>query len=93
FTSLAIVYWIRIKNSACIRFFFITRCKQRTIYFVLRMILCIHLSLKWHGYDEMYNCEFLYDLKSVFPDMNAKEHCCKMEVEILNSLDWKLLID
>lgn len=84
FTVQAIVYWIRIKNNISISF--LLRDANKTLY----MILCIHLSMKFHGYDEMYSCNFIYDLTQIYPEMTPKEHC-RMEVEVLNSLGWELL--
>ena len=79
----AVIYWIRIKNKVSV--FFSLRNSNKELY----MILCIQLSLKWHGYDEMYKCNFIHDLKEIYPDMTPDEHC-RMEIEILNLLGWEL---
>ena len=79
----ALVLWIRSKRIISIDF--LLRDCNKELY----MILCIHLSLKWNGYDEIHKCNFLYDLERVYPSIKACEHC-DMEFRLLCALNWEL---
>jgi len=53
------------------------------------MVLCIHISLKFDGYDELFSCNFLRDLREVYPKLDPSSHF-NMEFEILSHLQWNL---
>ena len=79
----SILIWIRSKNKLSVSF--LLRDFNKELY----MKLCIHLSLKWNGYDEIHKCNFLYDLKCTYPGITQKEHW-EMELEILSILEWDI---
>jgi len=79
----AILYWIRVKKN--IQYSFILNTHNRELY----MIICIHISLKFDGYDEMFLCNFIKDLKEIRPDIDSNSHF-NMELEILKHLNWDL---
>jgi len=78
----SLLLWVRSKRS--ISFEFVLRDCNKYLY----MILCIHLSLKWNGYDEIHKCSFLYDLRQVYPHLSEIEHS-RMEFSILRVLNWE----
>lgn len=79
----ALTYWIRVKASLVVSF--IVRKENRELY----MIICIHIALKWHGYDEVFECDFFKDLKEICPFLRCSEHQ-DMEIEVLRELQWEL---
>lgn len=79
----ALTYWVRVKASLVVSF--LVRQENRELY----MVICIHLALKWHGYDEVFKCDFYRDLKEIYPQIRCCEHQ-EMEVEILRELQWEL---
>ncbi len=78
---LALTYWMRVR--ADLATFFLVRDKR------LYMILCIHAALKWLGYDEVFKCDFLRDLREVDPRTTPRDHE-DLEMEVLKSLSWDL---
>lgn len=54
----------------------------------LYMIVCIHIALKWLGYDEVLKCNFVKDLREIAP--TTKEVHQEMEFLILSELGWDL---
>lgn len=77
---LALTYWMRIRSEIAV--FFLVREKK------LYMILCIHTALKWLGYDEVYKCNFIQDLREV-AGISSQEHA-ELEIDVLRSLSWEL---
>jgi len=80
YVVLALSYWTRVKSS--LGPFFIIRKKE------LYMITCLHISLKWLGYDEEYKCNFIADFRQV-SNITKDEHK-ELEMHILKELDWTL---
>lgn len=79
----ALTYWIRVKASLLVSF--IVREQNRELY----MIICVHLALKWHGYDELFKCNFFGDMLELYPSLRCSEHQ-DMEIEVLRELQWEL---
>lgn len=79
----AIIYWIRVRSSLAV--FFMLRENNRELY----MIICIHVAMKWQGYDEIYKCDYLRDLRMVDPRLASIVHQ-DMEYHVLTSLGWEL---
>lgn len=79
----ALMYWIRTKNK--ISYSWILREENKYLY----MVLCIHISLKYDGYDELYSCNFFKDLLEIYPSLD-KSCYFTMEYEILSHLRWNL---
>lgn len=79
----ALTYWIRVKSSVSVNF--ILDEVNRRLY----MILCIHISLKWLGYDEEFKCNFVNDLRQELSSLRPDQHQ-DMEMELLRELNWKL---
>ncbi|CAM9206966.1 unnamed protein product [Pylaiella littoralis] len=52
------------------------------------MIVCVHIALKWLGYDENRKCNFIGDLRQVGP-ISAATHQ-EIEYHILSELGWEL---
>lgn len=77
---LAIIYWMRVRSNIWTSF--LERPKQ------FYMIVCIHIALKWLGYDEVLKCNFIKDLREVGPI--TKETHQSIEVMILSELRWDL---
>jgi len=77
---LAITYWMRVRSKiwTC----FLERPKQ------FYMIVCIHVALKWLGYDEVLKCNFIKDLREVGP-ITMETHQ-RIEFMILRELHWDL---
>lgn len=80
YVVLAIIYWMRVRSKIWTSF--LERPKQ--IY----MIVCIHIALKWLGYDEVLKCNFIKDLREVGP-ITMEMHQ-SIEVMILSELCWDL---
>lgn len=80
----SLLYWIRIRDN--ILYSLILNNRNREIY----MILCIHTSLKFDGYDELFACNFIRDLREIIPDISPTKHF-EMEFEVLTHLKWKLM--
>lgn len=52
------------------------------------MIVCVHIALKWLGYDEDKSCNFIKDLREVGPiTMDTHQN---IEYHILGELGWEL---
>lgn len=82
FAVVALTYWVRARADVAVNFFFSDN--NKTLY----MVLCIHLSLKWLGYDEEYKCDFLKDLAQI-ESIEPKIHQ-RMEIELLKALNWEM---
>lgn len=80
YVVLAITYWMRVRSK--IWTYFLQRPKE------LYMVVCIHIALKWLGYDEMLKCNFVKDLREIAP--TTKEVHQEMEFLILSELGWDL---
>lgn len=52
------------------------------------MIVCIHIALKWLGYDEVLKCNFVQDLREVAA-VTMDNHQ-KIEFLVLSELGWDL---
>jgi hypothetical protein len=80
YVVLALTYWMRVKSKiwTC----FIIHPKE------FYMIVCIHISLKWLGYDEVLKCNFIKDLREIAPiTMDTHQ---QIEFLILGELGWDL---
>lgn len=82
FAVVALTYWVRARADVAVNFFF------RDSYKRLYMVLCIHLALKWLGYDEENKCDFLKDLVEI-EAVEPKRHQ-QMEIELLRALNWEM---
>ena len=52
------------------------------------MIVCIHVALKWLGYDEILKCDFVKDLREIAPvTMDVHQ---EIEFMVLSELGWDL---
>jgi hypothetical protein len=83
FAVVALTYWIRAKAHVAVNF--VVEGSSRAVY----MVLCIHLSLKWLGYDEDHKCNFFSDIKEVWQDAKPYQHR-GMEIDLLRSLNWEM---
>lgn len=79
----AIIYWMRVRSSLAV--FFRLSDHNRELY----MVICIHVAMKWQGYDEMYAVDYLKDLRTIDPGLAVTVHQ-DMEYEVLNNLGWEL---
>lgn len=79
----AIIYWIRVRSSLAV--FFRLRESNKELY----MVICIHVAMKWQGYDEIYSVDFLKDLRTIYPELTVVVHQ-DMEYEVLTNLGWEL---
>ena len=79
----SLLLWVRSKRTISVEFL-LRDCNKE-----LFMKLCIHLSLKWNGYDEIHKCNFINDLKETYPSVSASEHC-RMEFHLLSALNLDL---
>ncbi len=81
YVVLPLTYWMRVKSKiwTC----FLQRPKQ--IY----MIICIHIALKWLGYDETLKCDFIKDLRDVSASITMETHQ-EAEFLVLSELGWEL---
>ena len=77
---LALTYWSRVKGGLGV--FFLLRKKE------LYMLSCIHLSLKWLGYDEEYKCNFIADFRQI-SKISQDDHK-EIELHVLKELNWVL---
>lgn len=80
FAVLALTYWTRVKSQ--LGTFFMIRKKE------LYMLACIHLSLKWLGYDEIYKCNFIQDFKQI-SNISKDEHM-DIEFHVFKELNYTL---
>lgn len=81
FAVVALTYWVRARADIAVNFFFSDN--NKTLY----MVLCIHLALKWLGYDEEKKCDFrkdLVEIENVQPLIHRQ-----MEIELLTALNWE----
>ena len=79
----ATTYWLRCKSHAYTSSLMFPEAKK--VY----MILCIHLSLKHLGYEEIHKCNFLADLKEVYAWMKPEKHQ-EMEWELFRYLNFDM---
>lgn len=79
----ATTYWLRCKGHAYASFLKFAEAKD------LYLVLCIHLTLKHLGYEELHRCNFLADLKELYPSINPREHR-EMEWEVFRFLNFDL---
>lgn len=80
YVVLSLTYWARVKSKiwTC----FLERPKE------MYMIICIHVALKWLGYDETLKCDFVNDLRGVGAiTMEAHQTA---EFLVLSELGWEL---
>jgi len=77
---LSLTYWMRVRAGLATLFL----VRDKRIY----MILCLHIALKWLGYDEVYKCNFIEDIREVY-NVNPQEHS-ELEMEVLRELSWEL---
>ena len=77
---LALTYWMRVRSRVwtC----FLQHPKE------FYMIACLHVALKWLGYDEVLKCDFIRDFREVSP-VDKRLHQ-KIEILVLSELDWDL---
>lgn len=80
YVVLALTYWMRVRSKiwTC----FLERPKQ------LYMIACIHVALKWLGYDEVLKCNFIKDLREA-AHVTVETHQ-DIEYLVLSELGWDL---
>lgn len=83
FAVVALTYWVRAKAHVAVNF--VIEESSRVVY----MVLCIHLSLKWLGYDEDHKCDFFSDIKEVWHTARPEQHQ-SMEMDLLQSLKWEM---
>lgn len=77
---LALTYWMRVRSKIWTCFLI----RPKTFY----MIACIHIALKWTGYDEVLKCNFIEDLREIESiTMDAHQ---EIEFMILGELGWDL---
>ena len=79
----ALIYWTRVKAAFLVSF--LIREKNHELY----MLICTHLALKWHGYDEVFKCDFFRDAKEICGSLGCTEHQ-QMEIDVLRELQWEL---
>lgn len=79
----ATTYWLRCKSHAYPSLLMFPEAKK--VY----MILCIHLSLKHMGYEEIHKCNFLADLKEVYACIKPVTHQ-QMEWELFRYLNFDM---
>lgn len=77
---LSLSYWMRIRADIATMFL----VKDKRLY----MVACIHTALKWLGYDEVYKCNFIKDLRDI-QCITHQDHV-DLEFEILRGLSWDL---
>lgn len=79
---LALTYWMRVKSSIWAYMFLNEHPKE------FYMIVCMHIALKWLGYDEVLKCNFVEDLREVAAvTMDTHQ---KIEFLVLSELGWDL---
>jgi len=79
----ALLYWLRVKSHISV--FFLLKKNNRELY----MVICIHLSMKWQGYDEMFKCTFIKDLREIDIEISPVSQQ-DMEFQVLKNLNWNL---
>lgn len=84
FAVVALTYWVRARAEVAVNFLFNDKNK------ILYMVLCIHLSLKWLGYDEEKHCNFLKDLVDAVGVRLKPEVHQRMEMDLLKALNWEM---
>lgn len=77
---LALTYWMRVRSKIWTSFFI----HPKELY----MISCIHIALKWLGYDEVLKCDFIKDLREI-SEITMDTHQ-EIEFLILGELGWNL---
>jgi hypothetical protein len=80
FVAQALCYWVRTRQMAV---------EEREMPMGVYKVLCMHIAMKWLGYDEIYDINFLRDLRSEMGDITSTEHL-ETEIKILRFLQWKL---
>lgn len=83
YVVVATTFWLRCKSHTYASSLMFAEAKK--VY----MILCIHLTLKHLGYEEVHKCNFFADLKEVYPSMTAHMHQ-DMEWEVFRCLNFDL---
>lgn len=77
---LALTYWMRVRSKIWTQFL----VHPKEFY----MIVCIHVALKWLGYDEILKCDFVKDLREIAPvTMDVHQ---EIEFMVLSELGWDL---
>lgn len=76
-------YWLRSKSHTYASSLMFPEAKR------LYMILCIHLTLKHLGYEEIHKCNFMFDLLEVYPSITSEKHR-EMEWELFRHLNFDL---
>lgn len=79
----ATTYWLRCKSHLFASFLRFSEAKN------LYMILCVHLALKYLGYEEVFKCNFYSDLGEVCPSITVNRHQA-MEWELFRTLNFDL---
>lgn len=80
YVVLALTYWMRVRSKIWTCFLL----HKKEFY----MVVCIHISLKWLGYDEVLKCDFVKDLREI--DSITMELHQEIEMMILGELRWNL---
>lgn len=83
FAVLASTIWIRIKDQVALFSFSIRSDSKKEVY----LIVCIHIAMKYLGYDELFRCNFVQDFVQVSVPMDAETHQ-RLEFEVLHALGW-----
>lgn len=83
YAVVTLTFWVRTRSHVAV--FFILDSHHKNTY----MVLCIHLALKWLGYDEDHSCNFFKDLVDEKPELKP-EHHRRMEMELLKALQWEM---
>lgn len=83
FAVVALTYWVRARAEVAVDF--PLEADNKRLY----MVLCIHVALKWLGYDEEHKCNFFADLVGVHKEIKAEQHQ-KMEIDLLKALGWEM---
>ncbi|CAM9103176.1 unnamed protein product [Ectocarpus sp. 8 AP-2014] len=79
---LALTYWMRVRSKIWANMLIKEHPKE------FYMIVCIHIALKWLGYDEVLKCNFVRDLREVAAvTMDAHQN---IEFLLLSELGWNL---
>lgn len=79
---LALTYWMRVRSKIWANMLIKEHPKE------FYMIVCIHVALKWLGYDEVLRCNFVQDLREVAAvTMDAHQ---EIEFLVLSELGWNL---
>lgn len=79
---LALTYWMRVRHKIWPHL--LIQKHPKAFY----MIVCIHIALKWLGYDEVLKCNFVQDLRDVAP-ITLDTHQ-EIEFLVLGELRWDL---